>query len=83
MITQTDSIWKNAQPSELMDSKLRVVFEHTPAAEYGGDKTPPRVSSESKSATGGFAAVLFVALDFVRFRFMKKRKSNFAFYYAA
>ncbi|EFO24579.1 MSP domain-containing protein VAP [Loa loa] len=55
-----DSIWKNAQPSELMDSKLRVVFEHPPASEYGGDKTPPRVSSESKPATGGYAANLDV-----------------------
>uniref|UniRef100_A0A0R3RFP8 Major sperm protein n=1 Tax=Elaeophora elaphi TaxID=1147741 RepID=A0A0R3RFP8_9BILA len=59
-----DSIWKNAQPSELMDSKLRVVFEHPPAAEYGGDKTPPRVSSESKPAAGGYTAVSFTALDF-------------------
>lgn len=48
-----------------MDSKLRVVFEHPPAAEYGGDKTPPRVPAESKSTTGGHAAVMFTALDFV------------------
>lgn len=47
-----------------MDSKLRVVFEHPPAAEHGGDKTPPRVSSESKPATGGYPAVQFAALDF-------------------
>ncbi|KAL3998842.1 MSP (Major sperm protein) domain family protein [Acanthocheilonema viteae] len=51
-----DSIWKNAQPSELMDSKLRVVFEHPPVLEYRGDKTPPRMFSESKPATGGYAA---------------------------
>uniref|UniRef100_A0A8R1XUV9 Major sperm protein n=1 Tax=Onchocerca volvulus TaxID=6282 RepID=A0A8R1XUV9_ONCVO len=51
-----DTVWKNAQPSELMDSKLRVVFEHPLATEYGGDKTPPRVSSESKSTNGGYAA---------------------------
>ncbi|VDO46483.1 unnamed protein product [Onchocerca flexuosa] len=51
-----DTIWKNAQPSELMDSKLRVVFEHPLATEYGGDKTPPRVSLESKSTNSGYAA---------------------------
>ncbi|KAM3720912.1 Vesicle-associated membrane protein-associated protein [Dirofilaria immitis] len=53
-----DNIWKNAQPSELMDSKLRVVFEHPPATEYRGDKTPPRVSSESKTSSimGGYVA---------------------------
>uniref|UniRef100_A0A915Q5H3 Major sperm protein n=1 Tax=Setaria digitata TaxID=48799 RepID=A0A915Q5H3_9BILA len=51
-----DSIWKNAQPSELMDSKLRVVFEQPPASEYGRDKTPPRVIPESKIATGGYPA---------------------------
>uniref|UniRef100_A0AAF5PG10 Major sperm protein n=1 Tax=Wuchereria bancrofti TaxID=6293 RepID=A0AAF5PG10_WUCBA len=50
------NIWKNAQPSELMDSKLRVVFEYPPAAGCEGDKTPPRMSPESKSAAGGYTA---------------------------
>ncbi|MCP9260535.1 Vesicle-associated membrane protein-associated protein B [Dirofilaria immitis] len=63
-----DNIWKNAQPSELMDSKLRVVFEHPPATEYRGDKTPPRVSSESKTSSimGGYVAVLLIALIFAK-----------------
>ncbi|VDN03642.1 unnamed protein product [Thelazia callipaeda] len=48
-----DDIWKNAQSSELMDSKLRVVFENPPTMEFTRDRTPPRVSSESKSYIAG------------------------------
>ncbi|VDN23581.1 unnamed protein product [Gongylonema pulchrum] len=55
-----DDVWKNLTSADLMDIKLRVVFEH-PAAEVdsAGDKTPPppRMPSPAKPNAAAHALV--------------------------
>lgn len=52
-----ENIWKNAQPSELMDSKLRVVFEQPSESEPVTEKGTSRTPSAPKSPVAGDSQV--------------------------